>query len=191
MPIMSSMGALTYGRRASTEWYIGRFVEGGYYIGDFLGYRIILSPETSQSNTSLRLQTSLSPTGINNVNDGLANTNAWVALNPTNTPAAKYCYDLTTNGYTDWFLPAKNQLNLIYTALPVLINIGEEPYASPTTGRYLWSSSESTTDPTFAAWIQFFRGPPFSSPNGQQSETRKDTAVGVQPYVRAIRQVLI
>jgi hypothetical protein len=31
MPIISSMGALTYGKRASTEWYIGRFVEGGYY----------------------------------------------------------------------------------------------------------------------------------------------------------------
>jgi hypothetical protein len=80
-----------------------------------------------------------------------------------------------------------NQLNLMFTALPVLINIGE----ASTSSLYLWTSSESTVTPALDAWVQFFRGAPFVAPNGAQSETKKDFGLGVTPRVRAIRQVPI
>jgi hypothetical protein len=179
------MGALTYTKQSSPEWYIGRFVEGGYYIGDFAGYRIILAPLSSQSGI-LKWQDFVNFTSATSVDNGLTNTNALLALAGTTyfSPAADYCGALTTNDYTDWFMPAKNQLNLMFTALPVLINIGEASISSV----YLWTSTQSTTQD---AWIQFFRGPPYVAPNGQQSETKKDFGLGVTPKVRAIRQVPI
>ena len=46
--------------------------------------------------------------------DGLSNTNALYSANPTNNLAVKYCKSLTTGGYNDWYLPAKDELELCY-----------------------------------------------------------------------------
>jgi hypothetical protein len=46
--------------------------------------------------------------------DGLSNTNALYSANPTNNLAVAYCKSLTTGGYNDWYLPAKDELELCY-----------------------------------------------------------------------------
>ena len=62
------------------------------------------------------------------------------------TSAAKYCSDLVSGGYSDWFLPSKNELNEIYENLYIVEIGGFAP------GTY-WNSSEynSTT-----SWAQNF-----------------------------------
>ena len=57
--------------------------------------------------------------------------------------AAKMCADYSLNGYDDWFLPSRDELNLMY----------EKKLGSFTSGGYYWSSSEYDSD---IAWSQYF-----------------------------------
>ena len=80
--------------------------------------------------------------------------------------AARICDELVLNGYNDWFLPSKDELNLMYENLHVS---GIGGFASD----YYWSSSE---DSSFNAWYQLFS-------NGCQYYFSKYTKI----RVRAVR----
>tara|TARA_B110000879_G_scaffold135280_1_gene176998 strand:+ start:209 stop:814 length:606 start_codon:yes stop_codon:yes gene_type:complete len=87
--------------------------------------------------------------------------------------AADICANLTLGGYSDWFLPSKDELNLMYWNIGQgnalgLNNIGG---FSP---NYYWSSTEFNSD---LAWIPFFN-------NGFQYGYNKDFSDG---YVRSVR----
>jgi len=60
--------------------------------------------------------------------------------------AARLCNDLVLNGYDDWFLPSKDELNEMYVNLN-LNGLGDF------TSYWYWSSSECTLD---FAWFQNF-----------------------------------
>jgi len=64
----------------------------------------------------------------------------------TSGTAADICANLSLGSYSDWFLPSKDELNLMYTNLEVF-GIGGF------TGNYYWSSSEYDAD---FAWCQDF-----------------------------------
>jgi hypothetical protein len=80
--------------------------------------------------------------------------------------AAKICSDLVFGGYDDWFLPSKDELNLIY------LNLSKEGLGGFTSFDY-WSSSEANAD---IAWEQDFN-------YGDQSNDHKYTTT----KVRAVR----
>jgi hypothetical protein len=80
--------------------------------------------------------------------------------------AADLCANLSLGGYTDWFLPSKDELNLMYENLKVA---GVSGFA----GDLYWSSSESNAD---TAWGQSFS-------SGNQNPTLKYGAF----RVRAVR----
>ena len=66
--------------------------------------------------------------------------------------AAKMCADYTGGGFDDWFLPSKDELDLLYTNLKVN-DLGGLSY-----DRY-YSSSEAHSYPSSYAWSQnFFYG---------------------------------
>ena len=48
---------------------------------------------------------------------GMSNTEAIITILGTGEYAARICYDFEVNGYDDWFLPSKDELNLIYENL--------------------------------------------------------------------------
>lgn len=48
------------------------------------------------------------------IGTGNANTNAIIALYGAEVNAARLCYDLSLNGYTDWYLPSKDELHQLY-----------------------------------------------------------------------------
>jgi len=100
---------------------------------------------------------------------GEVNTYMIVAKYGSGSYAAKLCDDLTLGGYTDWYLPSKYELNLMYTNLRK---------ASPTPlggfgNNVYWSSNEYNSS---TAWAQYFK-------NGDQFSDKK--AVGYA--VRAVR----
>jgi len=63
--------------------------------------------------------------------------------------AADICANLSLGGYIDWFLPSKDELNLMYANLKLL-----KLYAlGGFTDGYYWSSYESNI---IGAWAQYF-----------------------------------
>lgn len=68
------------------------------------------------------------------VGTGEANTQAIVNKLGAGSYAAKLCYDLTLGGYDDWFLPSKDELNLMYQQRGVIGGFSSNDY--------WWSSSE-------------------------------------------------
>jgi len=94
---------------------------------------------------------------------GLSNTNAIVNGCPTAGIAARLCYNLVLGGYNDWYLPSKNELNMLYLNRSA-IGIGPNFY---------WSSSEYSS----SAWAQLFL-------NGGQFNGYDKTYLR---YVRAVR----
>lgn len=60
-------------------------------------------------------------------------------------PAAQYCENLSVNGYDDWYLPARDELNVVRNAHST---IGGFDYANP-----YWSSTEFSFG---GAWFQYF-----------------------------------
>ncbi len=101
------------------------------------------------------------------VGTGEANTATIVTKQGNGIYAAKICQDLVLGGYDDWFLPSKDELDLMYDNLKAA---GLGGFASDN----YWSSSEyGYTN----AWNQYF-------PNGGQHYTGK---YGFIVRVRAIR----
>ena len=75
---------------------------------------------------------------------GAANTAAIVAGCAEANTAAKIADAYALNGYTDWYLPSKDELNLLYQQKTV---VGGFAF------NYYWSSSEDSSDD---AWLQYF-----------------------------------
>ena len=98
------------------------------------------------------------------IGTGAANTTAILAGCTTPGIAAKLCHDYNGGGYTDWYLPSKDELNTLYTNQ---VAIGG--FASA----YYWSSSENFSSD---AWLQDFAG-------GDQGSSGKYNTF----YVRAVR----
>ncbi|HJZ41263.1 MAG TPA: hypothetical protein VJ203_12920 [Bacteroidales bacterium] len=75
-------------------------------------------------------------TGANGISigTGVTNTNTIVSLKGEGNYAAKLCYDLTLEGYSGWFLPSIDELNLLYQNRNVIGGFEPVPY---------WSSTES------------------------------------------------
>jgi hypothetical protein len=101
---------------------------------------------------------------------GAANTTAIVSGCSETAIASRICEDLTLGGYSDWFLPSKDELNLMYSNIgqgSLLENIGN--FAE----NYYWSSTEVDV---IYAWAQIFF-------NGYQDGKAK----GYTTNVRAVR----
>ena len=77
--------------------------------------------------------------------------------------AADICANLSLGGYSDWFLPSKDELNLMYENLKVARVGGFADY-------FYWSSSEYTAD---YAWSQYF-------PSGGRTNDYKDALLRVR-----------
>lgn len=73
--------------------------------------------------------------GASSDTDGAANTATLAALG-TKYPAAKYCADMVYGGYSDWFLPSKDQSIEIYVNR-VAIGVGSFPLNG-----FYWTSTE-------------------------------------------------
>jgi hypothetical protein len=111
-------------RRVPVGPAIGEFYEGGYVAGMIkvsgVVYYVIVAPKATGENASLAWKNAntAGPAATQTLNDGVAATAAMVAAgNSTEYPAAHFCAGLTINGYSDWYLPARDELELCYRNL--------------------------------------------------------------------------
>jgi hypothetical protein len=107
------------------------------------------------------------------IGTGQANTTAIVIIQGAGSYAAQLCNDLTVGGYNDWFLPSKNELDLMYKNL-YLAGVGGffGDWESYTFESYHSSSEQDANN----AWYQVF-------PNGYQDYCNKLISL----RVRAVR----
>jgi hypothetical protein len=113
--------------------------------------------ETSDAGTLAWSNGSLVATGASSSTDGAANTATIIAVQGAGSYAASACVQ-TIAGYSDWYLPAINQLIAIYQNAN-----GQVGLSSPH-----WSSTENST---LRAWLLI---------SGTQVTTSKNTALSVR-----------
>ena len=110
------------------------------------------------------------------IGSGLANTNAIVAGCSQTGIAARLCKNLNLNGYSDWFLPSKSELQVIYNNRGI-INSSLFGIGGTALSNWLWSSSENNADnPAANAWF-------FNFPDGYANYGNKPPSFAV----RAVR----
>jgi len=151
---------------------IGDTFQGGiiFYL-DSLGGGLIAAP-SDQSNGAEWGCSGTSILGADGTAIGSGNQNTIDIVAGCSTPntAADICANLTLGGYSDWFLPSKDELNEMY------LNIGQGSSLGNIGGfaiNYYWSSTEYDG---YFAWIQFF----YDGSQGFNSKYNSN-------YVRAIR----
>jgi len=203
MLLATAVGGLpSIGSSFGGGFFAGQISTAGNSIAD---YNLVIGPVASAQSALKWKLVNTSTTGTSSVIDGPANS---AAMNDATHPAAQFCEGLTVGGFTDWYFPAKNELEVCYYNLKPTsasnntgsgINANAVParsgnYSAGTpaqttasnfrdTGTEYFSSnnySSSTQATSTYAWVQFF-------PTGQQSQNYKDYA----DKVRAVRRVAV
>ena len=100
----------TIGSAFGGGFYAGQISTAGNSIAD---YNLVVGPISSaQSGTRIQWKTTNTTTaGTTSVINGPANS---AAMNDASHPAAQFCEAVTAGGYSDWYLPAKNELEVCY-----------------------------------------------------------------------------
>jgi len=101
---------------------IGDAYGGGFYAGQIstagngiADYNLVVGPKSTAQNNSKQWKTANTTTaGTTSVIDGPANS---TAMNNASHPAAQFCKGLTIGGFSDWYSPAKLEVDICYFGL--------------------------------------------------------------------------
>jgi len=97
----------------------GDAYQGGYYAGQIstagngvADYNLVVGPVASAQNASVQFKiVNTNDSGATSVINGPANS---AAMNDVTHPAAQFCEAVSTGGFTDWYMPARNELDVCY-----------------------------------------------------------------------------
>jgi DNA/RNA endonuclease YhcR with UshA esterase domain len=168
------------GAAVTTNFPIGSVGPSGGYVfydqGSVInGWRYL---EVAPSDISTGAVWGCSGTSISGIStsigSGQLNTNLVITNCTTSGIAAKLCDQVTINGYSDWYLPSKDEFNQIYQNI-FLRGLGDFAPNSNSYNRY-WTSSQAAPE---NGWAQDFT-PYYQQVNGKSELSR----------VRPIRQFI-
>jgi hypothetical protein len=195
---------------------IGEAYEGGFFAGQISTtansvptHNLVIAPKSSGENSSIQWKTSNTSTaGTSSVIDGPTNSSN---MNNASHPAAQFCEGLTIGTFSDWYMPAKNELEVCYynlkpTTTNNVTNSGTNTNAVPSRGSNYTAGTpaqtaatdfqtgnteafasisniywSSTESASATAWAQFFN-------NGEQFS---GGSKGNSYNVRAVRRVAV
>jgi len=157
---------------------LGESYEGGFYMGVVAAagttYYLVVAPNGTGSTVCRWKTSQTSTSGTCSLDDGYANT--YPALENSTHPAGNWTATRTIGGFSDWYMPAIDELELFYN------NGGGNGAGDPLpagedfdTG-YYWSSTEYSS--ASACTLTFF--------NGNRSSSNKSTTYC---DFRAVRRV--
>jgi hypothetical protein len=151
---------------------IGQPYGGGFYAGQIgvsgvATHYLIIGPVASAQNSSKTYKNAqTATTGADSVIDGPQNTADIVADGSSTVyPAAHFCNDLVIGGFSDWYLPALNELEVCYynlkpTTSNNITSVGINPNAIPprasnyTTGDPAQTSAAAFQNPSGAETLE-------------------------------------
>jgi len=147
-----------------------------HFVGENFGGGIIFYMDTKQIHGMVVCENDLgtfkfgcnqtpNPNNKTHLGAGQLNTEDFTKVCKDSLTAMNICQNLILNSYNDWFLPSKDELNLLY----------ENKLLAKMGGKFYWSSSQVTST---TSWVQDFF-------TGQQSSVLLNTNNFI---VRAIRQ---
>jgi len=97
---------------------IGQAFGGGFFAGQIstagngiADYNLVVGPIASAQSTLQWKTTNTSTTGTSSVIDGPTNSSN---MNNASHPAGQFCEAVNVGGFTDWYMPAKNELEVCY-----------------------------------------------------------------------------
>ena len=98
---------------------IGSAYGGGYYAGSIstagnsvADYYLVIGPKATAEGSGKRWKATRTDTpGTSSVINGPANS---AAMNNASHPAAQFCEALSIGGFTDWYMPAQNEVEVCY-----------------------------------------------------------------------------
>lgn len=140
---------------------IGAAYEGGYFagqigVGGVATHNLVVAPVSSGQSTLAWRTTGSGTTGAASLINGPQNTADLVAQgNATVFPCAHFCNDLSIGGQTDWYLPAKNELEVCYynlkpTTQSNITTVGTNTNAVPSrTSNYTAGTPAQTSSADF------------------------------------------
>jgi len=186
---VNSIGT-SYGNQLSFwTFYIGQNYGGGiiFYI-DGTGQQGLIAPTSDQSINAQWgcYGTLIGGTGTA-IGTGQANTTAVVNGCTTTGIAARICDDLVLNGYSDWFLPSKDELNQMYLQKNIIGGFASDLYlsSSEVDNNFAWSqrlsdgyhNTSSKFTPSYVRAIRAFPSLPTITTNAVTNIT-STTATG-------------
>jgi hypothetical protein len=134
---------------------IGEAYEGGFFAGQIstsgngvATHNLVIGPVSSAENSSIQWKTTNTSTaGTSSVIDGPTNS---ANMNNATHPAAQFCEGLTIGGFSDWYMPAKNELEVCYynlkpTTTSNNTNSGTNTNAVPSRGSNYTSGTPAQT----------------------------------------------
>ena len=194
---LDSSGEVVTGITGEFTYQIGQYVEeeGGVIFHRYKdvsneNYLVVSIDDISASSFWSNINNIAIGATARSTWDGLSNSNAITGQTSFTNGAAKLCLDSTGNTQTDWYLPAIDELSLLWQnrfnvnrTLSGASSVGTIP-GTPTQIGYntYWSSTENDS---INAWIFYFKAGAtafINKNNGQVSGTN---------YVRAVRKFSI
>jgi hypothetical protein len=97
---------------------LGSAYEGGYFAGQIstagnsiADYNLVIGPVSTAQASRQWKTVATATSGTTSVINGPANS---ANMNNATHPAAEFCEALTIGGYSDWYMPAQNELEVCY-----------------------------------------------------------------------------
>ena len=140
---------------------IGSAFGGGFFAGQIstaangiADYNLVIGPVASAESSKQYKNATTATAGADSVIDGPQNTADIVADgNSTVYPAGHFCNDLVIGGFSDWYMPAKNELEICYfnlkpTTTSNVTSTGTNTNAVPSRGSNYTAGTPAQTTAT-------------------------------------------
>jgi hypothetical protein len=194
---------------------VGQPFGGGFYAGQIgvsgvATHYLVVGPLSTAQNSSIQWKNAATTTpGADSFIDGPQNTADIVADGSSTVyPAAHFCNDLVIGGFSDWYMPARNELEVCYfnlkpTTASNNLGSGTNTNAVPSRGS---NYTAGTPAQTSVAAFQTGGAEAFAAANYWSSTEDSDTVAKAQVFgsgyqfngyksasyrVRAIRRVAV
>jgi len=135
-------------RDGGVVFYIFQSGDPGYVAGETHGLVCAVDDQSSGAEWGCH-GTSISGAGSNGIGSGADNTSAILASCLQSGIAAELCDNYTGGGYSDWFLPSKDELDLMYQNKTTIDATAVANGGSEFASAFGWSSTENNATHAF------------------------------------------